>query len=185
MDQHPKILHARITLCREAALARLSRCGIEGKRVYLIDLIPLIEMIWAGGQLQAEKMDFLYHFIKPHISHINHLAGYETLSVADAINFTAPYLAARPNMAHLKKLRECIIPLRFGDLRNDYGDMVERRIVSACRDILSIVVARYPHELRKKCCSEEGNMFLDILETFSAYHAKGDKPISEGGWIQN
>jgi hypothetical protein len=179
MDQHPKISHSSNTLCREAALARLSRYGIEGKRVYLIDLIPLIEMIWAGGQAQAEKIDFLYNFIKPHISHINRLAGYEALSVADAINFTAPYLASRPNMAHLKKLRECIIPLRFGEVRSDYGDMVERWIVSACRNILSTTLTRYPHELRKKCCSEEGGMFLDILETFSAYHYKEDKSISE------
>jgi hypothetical protein len=57
--------------------------------------------------------------------------------------------------------------------------MVERRIVSACRNILFITVARYPHELRKKRCSKEWDMFLDIMETFSAYHFKESKLIPE------
>ena len=105
-------------------MARLSRYGIEGKQIYLIDLIPLIEMIWAGGQAKAEKIDFLYNFIKRHINHINRLAGYVVLSMADAINFTGPYLTSRPNMALLKKLRECIIPVRIGEVNNDYGDII-------------------------------------------------------------
>ena len=85
MNQQLKIPPSHNKLCREGALERLSRHGIEGKRVYLIDLIPLIEMIWAGGRVKAEKIDFLYNFIKRHINHINRLAGYVVLSMADAI----------------------------------------------------------------------------------------------------
>ena len=179
MNRQLKIPHFRDRLCREGALARLSRYGIEGKRVYLIDLIPLIEMIWAGGQLQAEKIDFLYNFIKMHIDHINRLAGYMVLSMPDAINFAAPYLTSRPNMTYLKKLRDCIVPLRLGEGRNDYGDMIARRIVVACRNILSIALAKYPHALQNKCCSEERDMYTDIMETFGAYYFEEDKAISK------
>lgn len=181
MNQQLKIPPSHNKLCREGALERLSRHGIEGKRVYLIDLIPLIEMIWAGGQVKAEKIDFLYNFIKRHINHINRLAGYVVLSMADAINFTGPYLNSRPNMALLKKLRECIIPVRIGVVRNDYGDIMARRIVAACLNILSITLAQYPHELQNTCCLEEREMYLDIMQTFGTYYFKEDKPISE--WI--
>lgn len=170
MNQHLTIPHFKGRLCREGALARLSRYGIEGKRVYLIDLIPLIEMIWAGGQMQAEQIGFLYNFIKRQIDHVNCLAGYVVLSMADGINFVAPYLSSKPNLAHLKKLRDCIVPVRLGWMRNDYGDIIARRIVVACLNMLSMTLAKYPHELQNKCCSEERKMYLDIMETFGPYY---------------
>lgn len=157
-------------LCREDALARLSLYGIKGKRVYLIDLIPLIEMTWAGGGRQPEKIDFLDHYIKQHLRHINQMAGYLVLSMADATQFTAPYLASHPNMAHLKKIRECIMPVRLGETRNAYGDMIMRRIISACLNLLSISLAQFPHDFQNEYCVEERGMYVDILDSFGTYY---------------
>ena len=170
MIQQLTISRFRIGLCREDALFRLSLYGIEGKRVYLIDLIPLIEMIWAGGQLQPEKIDFLDHYIKQHNRHINQMAGYLVLSMADATQFTAPYLASHPNMANLIKIRECIMPVRLGETGNDYGDMIMRRIMSACLNLLSISLEQFPHDLQNEYCAEERGMYLDILDGFSTYY---------------
>lgn len=170
MIQQLTIPRFRNGLCREDALALLSVYGIKGKRVYLIDLIPLIEMIWAGGQLQPEKIDFLDHYIKQHLRHINQMAGYLVLSMSDATRFTAPYLTAYPNMAHLKKIRECIEPVRFGETRNDYGDLMMRRILSACLNLLSISMAQFPHELQNENCVKERGLYLDIMESFATYY---------------
>lgn len=170
MIQQLSIPRFKDRLCREGALERLSLYGIEGKRVYLMDLIPLIEMIWAGGQLQPEKIDFLDHCIKQHLRHINQMAGYLVLSMADATRFTAPYLASHPNMANLKKIRECIMPVRLGEIRNEYGDTIMRRIMSACLNLLSISLEQFPHDLQNKYCAEERGMYLDILDSFSAYY---------------
>jgi hypothetical protein len=41
---------------REQALAILRRHGIRGAEVYLIDLIPLVEMIWADGKAQESEV---------------------------------------------------------------------------------------------------------------------------------
>lgn len=181
MIQQLTIPHFRNGLCREDALIRLSLYGIKGKRVYLIDLIPLIEMIRAGGQLQPEKIDYLEHYIKKHLRHINQMAGYLVLSMADATQFTAPYLTAHPNMAHLKKIRECIAPVRFGETRNEYGDLIMGRILSACLNLLSISLAQYPDELHDEHCSGERGMYLDIMESFGTHSYGARNPLEKQG----
>jgi hypothetical protein len=181
MIQQLSIPHIRNGLCREDALMRLSLFGIKGKRVYLIDLIPLIEMIRAGGQLQPEKIDYLDHYTKQHLRHINQMAGYLLLSMADATQFTAPYLLAHPDMAHLKKIRECITPVRLGETRNDYGDLTMRRILSACLKLLSISLAQYPDDVHDEYCSEERGMYLDIMESFGMHGYEAKNPLGKGG----
>ena len=49
---------------RETALAELRRFGIRGPNVYLIDLIPLIEMVWADGRAQPAELDHLETFVR-------------------------------------------------------------------------------------------------------------------------
>jgi hypothetical protein len=84
-------------------------------------------------------------------------------------------------MAHLRKIRECIMPVRLGETWSDYGDMIMRRIMSACVNILSISVAQYSHDLQNKYGSEERGMYLDIIESFGMYHFGAEIP-SDIGW---
>jgi hypothetical protein len=169
MIQELTIPGRRNKLARENALERLRRFGIEGKRIYLIDLVPLIEMIWAGGRISSETIEFLYKYAKSHIRHINAMAGYLLIKSTDAANFSAPYLASPPNMSTLKQIRECIVPVRLGETPNDYGDMIMNRIMAGCREILSISVAKHPNELHLICSSKEMDKYLDIKRTFSTY----------------
>jgi hypothetical protein len=155
---------------RECALERLRRFGVEGKRIYLIDLIPLIEMIWAGGRIVSEPIELLYQYANRHLCHINAMAGYLLLTTTDATNLAAPYLTSRPDMAVIKRIRECIVPVRLGETRNDYGDMIMNRIMSACREILSMSVTKVHLELQHVHCSEEIDMYLDIMKTFRDYN---------------
>ena len=61
------------------AIAELEGFGITGAQIYLIDLIPLIEMIWADGKAQDSEVSILADYSKAHVKHINQLAGYEPL----------------------------------------------------------------------------------------------------------
>jgi hypothetical protein len=69
----------------------------------------------------------------------------------------------------LKKIRGCIVPVRLGETRNDYGDMIMNRTIAGCRKIFSISVAKQTNELHLLCCSREIDKFLDIKRTFSIY----------------
>ena len=173
-------------LARESALDRLRRCSIEGKRIYLIDLIPLIEMIWAGDRARVAptQIEFLYQYANWHLGHINAMAGYLLLKSTDATNFAAPYLVSRPDMARLKKVRECIVPVRLGETRNDYGDMVMNRIMSACRGILSMSVAKYPREFQHIYRPREEDVYLDIMKSFQTYRSNLGNLADHSRWIE-
>jgi hypothetical protein len=160
------------TLERETALERLRRYGIEEQKIYFIDLVPLIEMVWAEGRIGYDQLTFLYDFTKRHVKHINDVTGYAVLNKDDAIAFAKPLLAVHPDMTILKKIRECIVPVRLGEARNDYGDMIMSRIMSACRELLSRAMAEHPAGLHDLYCRNEIEMYLDITRTFSVYDGK-------------
>jgi hypothetical protein len=46
------------------AIEELERFGITGAQIYLIDLIPLIEMIWADGKAQDAEVSILADYLK-------------------------------------------------------------------------------------------------------------------------
>ena len=66
-------------LLYEEAIEELESYGITGAQIYLIDLIPLIEMIWADGKAQGSEISLLADFLKRHVEHINALAGSATI----------------------------------------------------------------------------------------------------------
>jgi hypothetical protein len=47
---------------RQRAIDELEQHGIRGPNVYLIDIIPLIEMIWADGRVQEGELEILRTF---------------------------------------------------------------------------------------------------------------------------
>ena len=74
-------------LLYDDAIAELERFGITGAQIYLIDLIPLIEMIWADGKAQDAEVSILADYLKAHVKHINQQADYKALSMAEAKKF--------------------------------------------------------------------------------------------------
>ncbi len=106
------------------------------------------------------------------------------LRTTDATNFTAPYLVSRPDMARLKKIRECIVPVRLGETRNDYGDKVINRIMSACSEILSMSVARYSCEIKHIYRPREVAVYLDIMKSFQAYRSHLGNFADHSRWIE-
>lgn len=154
---------------RKEALEELARLGIEGETVYLIDMIPLIEMIWADGQVQAGEITILDHWIRQQVQHLNQMAGYEMIGLADSIRFAKRFLSVRPDPDHLRKIRQCIGPVRLNTPGTNYGKKLLKRILSACMDIAASSVTEYPYGFRDRFNKSEKALFLDILATFRKY----------------
>ena len=55
---------------RKEALKKLSRYGIEGAYVYLIDVIPLIEMVWADGTAQDSEIAIIDAYLHEQVAMI-------------------------------------------------------------------------------------------------------------------
>jgi len=154
-------------LLYEEAIEELESYGITGAQIYLIDLIPLIEMIWADGKAQGAEISLLADYLKKHVEHINALAGYQALDLEEAKAFLTKFLKNRPDPQLLAMLRSFITPVRLKSSDPDKCDKLKESMLAACLDIASSSVTEYPYGLHDRFAPEEKHCFFEILQTLS------------------
>ncbi len=151
---------------RKEALEELSGYGIKGTKVYLIDVIPLIEMIWADGMAQDNEIAILYEYLEKHVAHINNLAGENILTFKAAHSFVSSFLKRRPDPGLLKILRSLISPIRFSTSETAVSEAVRESLLAACIDIATSSVSEVPDGLHDRFNFDEKRCFFEILESF-------------------
>ena len=72
-----------ITTLQEA-IEDLNLFGIKEPYTYLIDIIPLVEMIWADGEAHESELAILDEYLHKRIQQINEMAGYKAIDCEDA-----------------------------------------------------------------------------------------------------
>lgn len=154
---------------RAEALDRLARFGIRGAEVYLVDLVPLLEMVWADGDAQPEEVEALHDFVARHVRRLNELAGYTMLKEADGRAFVQRFLRRRPDPALLAELREMVAPLRLSSSSEAENQALRSCLLASCLDI----AARSGPPgggVRRITAPERATFFeiLDSLETAAA-----------------
>jgi hypothetical protein len=160
-------------LSRKEAVKALQEFGITGEQVYLIDLIPLIEIMWADGQTQKGEVAVLENYIEKHVNHVNHLAGCQILSFQMARDFAEQFIKERPSPELMKTLRDFIKPVRMDNAAKEDNEQLRSSLLSACMDIASSSVTQYPYDFEERFNFEEKVCFFSILESLS-----GDEPPS-------
>ena len=60
---------------RKEAIEDLSMFGIEEPQAYLVDIIPLVEMFWADGEVQESELAILDEYLHERVRQINEMAG--------------------------------------------------------------------------------------------------------------
>src|SRR6185436_8771168 len=131
-------------MTREEAVERLEQFGISGPDVYLIDLIPLIEMMWADGRLQEPEQELFARFTRAHVQSINELAGMDLLTADRADRFAARFLERRPDDALMTELRNLVPPARLSSSDEVGNEKRRRAIIEWCLDIGAACVNDYP-----------------------------------------
>jgi hypothetical protein len=150
---------------RAAALADLRRFGIRGPNVYLIDLIPLIEMIWADGEVQQAELGHLETFVRRHVERINAMANQQLLTYAAAYQFLSGYLEERPDPELMKTLRSFVQPVRLATSDPNYNDDTRRCLLSACVDIAASASIESPLETGESFDADEKRTYFEIIES--------------------
>lgn len=155
-------------ISREDAVARLKTCGIEDEELYLIDVIPLIEMVWADGAAQEREIKVLEKFIEFQVDHINQLAGYEMLTMYTARAFMNRFLDERPDPELLRTLRSLVAIVRLSNSSQEVNEALRKSLLAACLDIASAPnegsgLADMPFDPAEKRC------FFEILESLDIY----------------
>lgn len=154
-------------LLYEEAIEELIRYDITGAQVYLIDLIPLIEMIWADGKAQDAEVSLLAEYLKMHVKHINDMAGYKALHLDEAKAFVTKFLKNRPDPQLLATLRSFIAPVRLKSSDPVKCAELKDSLLAACLDIASSSVIEYPYGLHERFTTEEKRCFFEILQSLS------------------
>ena len=152
---------------RRDALNALKGYGITGEQVYLIDLIPLIEIMWADGQAQKGEVAALENYIEQHVERINRDAGCRVLSFQTAKAFAEQFIKERPSPDLMSTLREFVKPVRLSGADSENNEQLRSSLLSACMDIASSSVTHYPYNFEERFNPEEKACFFSILESLS------------------
>ena len=163
-------------MTRQEAVRKLAQYGIEGAEVYLIDLIPLIEMMWADGSIQKTELTVFKSYLDEHVERINRLAGREVLDGRSAEAFVSRFLQTRPDPALLKTLRSFIPALSGND--SDRGKVLASSLLGACLNIAASSASPLPYAQDSRFDPDERRCFFELLESFGR-GGRGDSPLRE------
>ena len=154
-------------MTRQEALDRLRDFGIQGEDVYLIDLIPLVEMIWSDGQAQASEIGIFKDYLIKHVNNVNTIAGYKMLTIEKAERFLHRFLNDRPSEKLLHTLRSLIPPLRLSSSDDDANQSLRTSVLQGCLDIAASSVTEYPYQAMERFCSDEKKCWFEIFDTLN------------------
>ncbi len=158
-------MNKQTAMIREEALKNLKQHGIKGIHIYLIDIIPLIEMIWSDGKAQASEVDILKDYLHKHVDHVNKLADHEVLTFDIAHDFVLYYLKNRPDPELLKTLRLLVAPVRLSSSDTEANNALRESLLVKCLDIASSAVVEYPYDFCGRFNLDEKKCFFEILES--------------------
>ncbi len=155
-------------MTRQDALDRLRDFNIQGEDVYLIDLIPLLEMIWSDGQAQASEIGLFKDYLIQHVAKVNQMAGYKMLTLEKSERFISRFLQERPSSQLLETLRSLIPPLRLSSSDREANEELRSSLLQGCLDIAASSVTQYPYESMERFCSSEKKCWFEIFETLNS-----------------
>lgn len=151
---------------REEILALLeTEHGITGSEVYLLELVPLIEMAWADGEPRPAEVKLLYEFALRRLAELDEIAGLDVLT-ADQVNaFLDRYLSTPPDRAALRALRRLAVAFIFEHSDARVNESRRRAILEYCLDIGAAAVGSYPYGRHERFGAREKALMLELVET--------------------
>lgn len=128
---------------------------------YFLNLIPLIEVMWADGQNQEPELALLYKFTTEHIANLDRTAGMPIISVEDANDFLDRFAHQKPPSALLQRLRALAVEI-VPRQRPDH----QQTIMDYCMDIAAACTTRYPYALQERITESEKSLLNQLFEAF-------------------
>ena len=140
--------------------------GLKEYEIYLLDLFPLIEMVWSDGNNQASELSFAYEFCLHRIAELDaQTGGNSPLSIEQANAFLTKYLNQKPDTELLKTIRNYIKPLYLNNSDPAVNEQRKQKIVDYCIDIAAAAVHTYPYEKHERFAAEEKQLLKDIINS--------------------
>lgn len=149
-------------MTREEILATLeAEHDIPERFIYLLDVVPLVEMLWADGRNQEHEIELVKKFLLEHIASLANAGdGESPIGTEDVNEFLDRFVYQRPNPRLLQQLKE----LAHWNLLN--ASKTEDRseaILDYCLDIASAAVTHYPHGYHDRFIDAEKRALKDLM----------------------
>ena len=146
----------------------IQRFNLKEKDIYMLDLIPLIEMIWADNKNQVPELQLLYEFTIKHVAEICNVMGNENLLTADDANdFIDRFAHNRPDPKLLKALREMAIQFRQQGNNKKIQQDKQQTMLNYCMDIAAACVEIYPYDLHERIMDNEKLLICELINAFN------------------
>lgn len=157
-------MHKVVNITREHALAILeTQYGIQSHEVYLLELIPLIEMVWADGHKQEAEVSLVYKFALRRLAELHCEAHSLDVLTAEQVNaFIERLLSKRPSPVMLRELRRLALPVIFDHSDPQVNDRRHQMILEYCLDIGAAAVACYPYDTHERFSPPEKALLLEL-----------------------
>ncbi|MDG4553808.1 MAG: hypothetical protein P9E24_06120 [Candidatus Competibacter sp.] len=144
-------------------------CGLDRKHIYLLELIPLIEMMWADGKNQAAEIHLIHRYALEHLARLQDAAGQTVLSAAEVNDFLSRLVHHRPNPDLLRQLCALAQSSAFSFHNSDPATRAasRRSVVENCFKI-AISNIHGPTASRECLMAEEEWALLNLMEALGA-----------------
>jgi len=150
----------------QEAIEDLSLFGIKEPYTYLIDIIPLIEMIWADSEAHESELAILDEYLHKRVQQINEMAGYAAIDFQGAQAFANRFIKQRPQPEFLRRLRLLVGPIILSSSDPHYVEPLTKLMFEACIDIAANALRKYPYGLHDRFDSDEKRCFYEIIMGF-------------------
>ncbi|WLQ14456.1 hypothetical protein O5O45_00710 [Hahella aquimaris] len=147
----------------------LQKHGLKESHIYLLELIPLIEMIWADGRCQDAEVKILYRYTIEHLSRVSRESpDIEFISEDDINEFLDRFTQTRPDPEMLRELRELCLDRM--ESKSKYQDQMESKqaMMNYCLDIAAASVNRYPYKFNERIIAEEKDLLKELFHALSS-----------------
>ena len=144
----------------------LKQYGLRRSHVYLLELVPIIEVMWADGHNQKGELNALESILKKHLAKLREYAGGVTVVPQDEVDeFMQALVYQRPDPSLLKELRGLLQERLESTSIN-----TKKSILENCFDIAAACAADYPYGFDERIEASEKEMLWEIFQTLQFDH---------------
>ncbi len=141
----------------------LDKYDLKDAHIYLLELIPVIEMIWADGKNQEKELKILYQFTVEHLCRISkNSEGVEVVAQEDIYSFVDRFTRAQPSQEMLSDLRQLCIE-KLAAKPEDQRKETTGHILSYCMDIAAACVNTYPYKFNERIVEQEKKLLIELI----------------------
>jgi hypothetical protein len=143
--------------------------GISGGQIYLLPLIPLIEMVWADGKNQEAELELVKTYMNDHIDDLNAMSdGQQVVGKNEIAAFIERFVDNPPSPQLLKTIRALADPVIFSSADPTVNEQRKLSILEFCMDIAAAAVTTYPYDQRSRFMDEEKKLFLELMNSLNS-----------------